>query len=96
MLIRIRQENKYLAIEKLHEEDKYSISLLCKVAKIAHSSYYKWLRRERTDCEKENEVLIKEIINIYEKAGGIYGYRKMTMNINHKLKKNYNHKRLIN
>ncbi|MBU5437498.1 IS3 family transposase [Tissierella sp. MSJ-40] len=90
----IRQENKYLAIQELHETNNYSISLLCRVANIARCSYYKWLNREKTEREKENEVLIKEMINFYEEVNGIYGYRRITMNLNHKLNKSYNHKRI--
>ncbi|MDO7204700.1 IS3 family transposase [Paraclostridium bifermentans] len=42
----------------------------------------------------ENEVIKNEIIKIYDKVNGIYGYRRMTMNINRSLKKIYNHKRI--
>lgn len=34
------------------------------------------------------------MIRIYTDVHGIYGYRRMTMNINHNLKKEYNHKRI--
>ena len=39
-------------------------------------------------------MLLKKIIKLYEKVDGIYGYRRMTMNLNRKLKQNYNHKRI--
>ncbi|MDO7203305.1 hypothetical protein Q5M85_14460 [Paraclostridium bifermentans] len=35
----------------------------------------------------ENEVIKNEIIKIYDKVNGIYGYRRMTMNINRSLKR---------
>ena len=35
-----------------------------------------------------------EIIKIYEEVDGIYGYRRMTMNLNRRLGKTYNHKRI--
>lgn len=44
--------------------------------------------------EIENDKIIPEIIKLYEKVDGIYGYRRMTMNINRILKKQYNHKRI--
>lgn len=78
----------------LNEENKFSIVLLCKVANIVRSSYYKWLNREKTDGEKENEFLIKEIIALHEEVNGIYGYRRITMNLNRRLNKSYNHKRI--
>ncbi|QQY79233.1 IS3 family transposase [Keratinibaculum paraultunense] len=48
----------------------------------------------KTERKKENEILIKEIMDLYEEVNGIYGYRKITMNLNHRLNKNYNHKRI--
>ena len=38
--------------------------------------------------------MIKEIISLYEEVDGIYGYRRITMNINRKLNSKYNHKRI--
>lgn len=34
------------------------------------------------------------MVQLYSDVHGIYGYRRMTMNINRKLKKQYNHKRI--
>ncbi|MFU0799928.1 MAG: Integrase catalytic domain-containing protein [Xylanivirga thermophila] len=34
------------------------------------------------------------MIDLYEEVNGIYGYRRITMNLNHRLNKNYNHKRI--
>jgi len=61
---------------------------------VVRSSYYKWLNRDKTEREKENEVLIKEIIDLNKEVNGIYGYRRITMNLNRRLNKNYNHKRI--
>lgn len=47
-----------------------------------------------TKNDKINGKLIKEIISLYEKVDGIYGYIRITMNINRKLNSQYNHKRL--
>lgn len=44
--------------------------------------------------DKENEVILEEMFRIYTEVHGIYGYRRMTMNINNTLKKQYNHKRI--
>ena len=67
---------------------------MCHFAGIARSSYYKWLNRQETNADKENKVVIKELIRIYEEVNGIYGYRRMTMNINRNLNKQYNNKRI--
>ncbi|WP_434294249.1 IS3 family transposase [Clostridium botulinum] len=94
VLSRIRQENKYIAISQLHTKEKFSISLLCEIAMVSRSSYYKWMKREESALEIENKILITEIIKLYETVGGIYGYRRMTMNLNRKLGQVFNHKRI--
>lgn len=73
---------------------KYPIVSLCEIAEISRSSYYKWLNRVDTNNDKINDDLIKEIIKLYEEVDGIYGYRRITMNINRKLNSQYNHKRI--
>ena len=72
----------------------YSISELCKCARISRSSYYKWLNKVETKKDKENSIIIKELTKIYDDVNGIYGYRRMTMNINRNLNKQYNYKRM--
>lgn len=42
----------------------------------------------------ENEIIKKEIVTFHTEVKGIYGYRRMTMNINRKLGKKYNEKRI--
>lgn len=64
------------------------------MAKIVRSSYYKWLNRKKTKRDIENETLIKEMKKLYNEVYGIYGYRRLTMNLNRRLNKNYNHKRI--
>ena len=61
---------------------------------IPRSSYYKWLKREESVLEIENKMLMTEIIKIYEEVDGIYGYRRITMNLNRRLGQNFNHKRI--
>lgn len=61
---------------------------------VSRAAYYKWIKRVNTENDTINDNLIKEIIKLYEEFNGIYGYRRMTMNINRKLCKQYNHKRI--
>ena len=61
---------------------------------VPHSSYYKWLKSKESMIETENKILITEILKIYKEINGIYGYRRMTMNLNRRLSKNFNHKRI--
>lgn len=44
--------------------------------------------------ESENKMLMTEIIKIYEEVDGIYGYRRMTMNLNRRYGKFFNNKRI--
>ncbi|MFP5116490.1 IS3 family transposase [Bacillaceae bacterium C204] len=90
----IRLADKYKAIQELHEKEKFSIVLLCEIARIQRSSYYKWLNRTPPENEKRNEEILEEIKRLYEKVDGIYGYRRITMNLNRTLPKSINHKRV--
>ncbi|MFJ7406455.1 MULTISPECIES: IS3 family transposase [unclassified Lysinibacillus] len=83
-----------MAVQALHHNDNLSISLLCEFAGIARSAYYKWTQRTPTKKQQENEEIVKEINNLYENAEGNYGYRKMTLHLNEKFNKQYNHKRV--
>jgi transposase InsO family protein len=82
-----------MAINELNKEG-YSILALCNFADISRSSYYKWLNKVQTVKDKENTIILEEITKIYNEVNGIYGYRRITMNLNIRLGKNYNHKRI--
>jgi len=83
-----------MAIRELHVEENYSISLLCDIAGIARSAYYKWLNRTPSTRELENQEIVKEMMTLHKEVEGIYGYRQMTLNMNRKFEKNFNHKRI--
>ena len=67
---------------------------MCKCAEVGRASYYKWLNRSETERDKENKVILDNIIKLYSEVKGIYGYRRITLNINKILNTNYNHKRI--
>lgn len=67
---------------------------MCKVLKIARSSYYKWCNRKTTSEEIENNELAHIILDYDDLFGHILGYRRMTDWINTINKFNYNHKRV--
>lgn len=90
----MRQEYKYLAIKELNLAKGYPIGLLCEVIELNRSSYYKWLHREITHSELENENLIGRIRILENRYHGILGYRRMTMYLNRGQEKYYNHKRI--
>ncbi|MGG3644329.1 IS3 family transposase [Bacillus gobiensis] len=93
-LSQARFEDKYVAIQELHEEESFAITLLCAIAGIARSSYYKWINHTPTVQQLQNEEIITEMKSLHEKVKGIYGYRRMMLNINRKFAQNFNHKRI--
>jgi putative transposase len=78
----------------MHQEDGFSITMLCSIAGIVRSAYYKWLNRTPSLRERQNAEIIQEMNALHEKVKGIFGYRRMTLNINRKLEKNFNYKRI--
>lgn len=68
--------------------------LICKVLKLPHSSYYKWLNRKESRVEKENYDISRLILDYHDKFNNILGYRRMTLFINRLNQKNYNEKRI--
>ncbi|PAE18210.1 IS3 family transposase, partial [Bacillus sp. 7504-2] len=90
----IRFEDKYIAIQELHEKENLSIILLCEIAGISRAAYYKWLKRVPTDRELLNEEIMKEMKTLQEKVDGTFGYRQMTLHMNRKFEEDINHKRI--
>lgn len=83
----------YHAIQELHTEKGYAIQALCKLAKVARSAYYKWLKWKPSQRELGQLSLAKEVNLRYDKRKGILGYRQMRIQLNRKLKQKYNKKR---
>lgn len=67
---------------------------MCRIVGITRSAYYKWLNRSQSLSDKENEEIIAVMIDLYNEVEGIYGYRRMKMNVNKRMKNSYNHKRI--
>lgn len=83
-----------MAIRELHDQHDYSIILLCEIGEISRAAYYKWLKRTPSEREILNEEIIEEIKRFHQKVKGIYGYRRMTMNVNRKMNCTFNSKRI--
>ncbi|WLR54496.1 IS3 family transposase [Mesobacillus subterraneus] len=90
----IRLEEKYIAIKELHEEEGFSFVMLCEIAGLARSAYYKWLKRTPSKRECQNVMLVEEMKALHEEVKGIYGYRRITMTLNRRLNKSFNEKRI--
>jgi putative transposase len=78
----------------LSEQKHYPVSVLCQIAEICRSAYYKWLHREKSQRELQNEKLLVLISEAYEEREGILGYRQMTIKIRREHNINVNHKRI--
>lgn len=59
---------------------------------MSRPGYYKWKKRKPTPSEKRLRKLIEMIIQVYEDHKGIYGYRRITIYLNHFLNAKVNHK----
>lgn len=79
----------------IHElSERYSVTLLCRLAQVSRSGYYKWLKgnEQMTDRQLENERLKNKILECREQTRGIYGYlrtrtwleRTYGIRVNHK------------
>jgi len=77
----VRLEVKYMAIRELHTEKDYPISVLCDIIDLNRSSYYKWLRRDPSEQEAKDSLLIERIYTLYQESNGIFGYRRMQLNL---------------
>jgi len=90
----VRLENKYLAIQSLNNEKHYPVIILCGILNLNRSSYYKWLRRDQSIQEAKDAEFIEKICTIYQESNGIYGYRRIQLNLERRFGLNCNHKRV--
>lgn len=83
-----------MAIREVHEEDRFTLELLCELAGVARSAYYKWTKRCPTEEEKLNTVLLAEIRELHHERKGIYGYRQMKLQLDRRHGRKFNYKRI--
>ncbi|WP_026585320.1 IS3 family transposase [Bacillus sp. J33] len=74
----------------------YPISLLCQIAEVSKSGYYKWLKRQEFPTAKqlEDEKVKKKIMECHKKLRGIYGYRRVKVWLEKIYGLHINHKRI--
>jgi putative transposase len=70
------------------------VQLLCEISDIPRSSYYKWLNRKPSSRELENRHLMDVMTSLYEKVGGIYGYRRLALHMRRQTGQPINDKRV--
>lgn len=81
----------FSVIHKLSIEHK--VSSLCKIGKVSRSGYYRWIKYRLLHYNKD-EPLVVTIKQIQKKHRYVYGYRKITSNINKYSTVRYNSKRI--
>ena len=67
---------------------------MCKALEISCAGYYKWLKHEETEEEKENKILVQLIHEYDERFNHTLGYRRMTGYINQLNHTEYGEKRI--
>lgn len=90
----MRLENKYLAVKSMNEEKRYPITTLCDILNLNRSSYYKWLRRDQSGYETKDKELLDCMCVLYQESNGIFGYRRMQLNLQRRFHLHCNKKRI--
>lgn len=78
-LTSVRLQFKYRAIRDLYATENLSVILLCEISGASRAGFYKLLQYAK---QLENESILGDIQAIYARVGGIYGCRRMKLNIN--------------
>lgn len=91
----VSTQKKYQVIKEI-SQGNYSIELLCELAEVSKSGYYKWLKRQESPTEKqsEDEEIKAKIMECHEKLKGIYGYRRVKIWLKRTNGIHINHKRV--
>ena len=70
---------KHLTVDQLRH--KYPVVNICRILGISTSGYYKYLKREPKIENKQTNTLKQLILDIYKKRKGIYGYRRIKIDL---------------
>jgi hypothetical protein len=74
-----RVEQKYTFIKS--RNDRFPVSLTCKVLKVHRSGYFAWLQYPQCQRKKGDAHLLGYVKQFWPESGGVYGYRKITKDI---------------
>ena len=70
---------RYAFIEQ--EQTRHSVRLLCHVMRVHPSGYYAWKANPVSARELDNERLLPKLKQAWLESGGVYGYRKITLDM---------------
>lgn len=91
----VPNSKRFAVIHELFSKG-YSLLLLCKLAQVSRSGFYKWMKRQAfvSPKQQEDEAMKRRIIECYEKLKGIYGYRRVKVWLKRTYGIHMNHKRV--
>lgn len=81
---------RYQIIDAL--KHKRTVRDLCKYLKVSRSGYYRYLQRKQRDRDREVKAQIQAI---YKQRNGVYGYRRIQMELQRQYGKVVNHKKVL-
>lgn len=84
----------YLTIQEFHQTKNYSIEWMCRQFKISRAAYYKWLNKEPSQRDQENEIILELLKETHQVFKGLYGSYRLRMAIQPQLTFKVNHKRI--
>lgn len=61
---------------------------------VSRAAYYKWIKRNPSNRQIENEKLAEQIIDMYNYSNGVFGSKMMKIHINRKHGTNHSHKKI--
>jgi putative transposase len=88
-------QKKFEVIKEMSKKD-FPIQLLCGIAEVSKSGYYKWLKRQESPSTKqlENQEIKGKIMECHKNLKGIYGYRRVQVWLKLIYNLHLNHKRI--
>lgn len=87
--VKLRPVQKYKIIRTLKKE----VKMLCEIAKVSKSGYYRWLKHSETkDKDYDDYLLIKEV---FLRGKSKYGFRTIQMRLLSDFGIKMNHKKII-
>lgn len=73
---------------------KYPVAKMAQWLNVSRSGYYAWHKRHPSLRDMENRHLLEEIRRIHKEYRQVYGSRKMTRELDNRMDKPVNHKRV--
>ena len=60
-----------------NHQNEFAVASMCRFLKVSRSCFYDWLKRPKTEREKENEELIDQLTILFKEGRGNYGTRRL-------------------